>query len=84
MGQDASEIPVSQRDLFEEKRQNVYLRFRIFQIISVLYMFWGICPLFLESVLPTAQQQAMWPELIRQHMIGQEWTTDPEEGLPSL
>lgn len=71
MCQDDSETPVSQRDLFEEKGQNMYLCFRISQIISVLYMFLGVCSLCLESVLPTAQQQAKWPELIQQHMIGQ-------------
>lgn len=84
MGQDASETPVLQRDLFEGKGQNMYLCFRVFQIISVLYMFLGVCPLCLESVLPTAQQQAMWPELIQQQMIGQEWTTEPKEGHPYI
>lgn len=68
------------RDLFEEKGQNMYLCFRAFQIISVLYKSLGVCYLFLETVLPTAQQQAMWPELIQQHMIGQESTIDPKEG----
>lgn len=43
-----------------------------------------LCPLLLESVLPTAQHQATWPELVQQQMIGQEWTTDPKEADPYM
>lgn len=47
-------------------------------IIDVFGCLPHLCSLLLKSALPTAQQQAMWPELVQQHKNGQQRTNDPE------
>lgn len=53
--------------------------------ICPLYVFGCLlhpCPRLWELV-PTVQQQAMWPQVVQKLMIGEKWTTDRKEALPT-